>query len=580
MLNNYPEIIREQAYKILKECDPLEFVLDTWNLRHVGDRNIGENCLCSVASTYIINTRGLHVKSSGESGKGKSDAVEAVLILLPEHKYISGSMSSKSLYYHPALKPGTIVYSDDAHFTEDTIATLKQSTSDFQAPSKHRTVVNQEYAEYDIPERCAYWFSTVDSIPDDQLANRFINGDVDGSEEQDRKVYEHIKESELALNLPLDDDVLICRCIFDILGKELYKIKIPYIKAIEWTNIENRRNFPKFLDILRSVTFFNIMQRKNINGYYFSDIEDFDTALGIYKGTSKNNATNLSDLEIKVLKYIEKNSQVTLKDLMKYLEVSRTRVVHILHGKDGKGGMFAKVQQLNKIDSTTTEGGKNETKISTRENLYEYNGPKLGFEIYDTVAKIDKNKAEEEKVKFIEKLSEESVTTITHCNSSVTLEKVILKPSTVNRINNSITLKRKNVIKANCNTNISDDTEQNECTVKNELVSRSEKEGYMVTLEDRKCQKSSISKCNPEIEGGVTLGYNGYTSEKDDNIFAVVDLLKKALRNFAKTEYNSTVDDLPGLVKRFNEKTPSYLERLGYQMVLDEAERLNKWGWR
>ena len=195
MLNNYPEIIREQAYKILKECDPLEFVLDTWNLRHVGDRNIGENCLCSVASTYIINTRGLHVKPSGESGKGKSDAVEAVLILLPEHKYISGSMSSKSLYYHPALKQGTIVYSDDAHFTEDTIATLKQSTSDFQAPSKHRTVVNQEYAEYDIPERCAYWFSTVDSIPDDQLANRFINGDVDGSEEQDRKVYEHIKES-------------------------------------------------------------------------------------------------------------------------------------------------------------------------------------------------------------------------------------------------------------------------------------------------------------------------------------------------------------------------------------------------
>jgi len=69
--------------------------------------NIGENCLCTVASTFILNTRGLHVKPSGESGKGKSDAIETVLKLLPAHKYISGSMSSKSLYYHPNLKSGT-----------------------------------------------------------------------------------------------------------------------------------------------------------------------------------------------------------------------------------------------------------------------------------------------------------------------------------------------------------------------------------------------------------------------------------------------------------------------------------------
>ena len=78
-LSNYSGNIRESAYKILKEGDAFEFILDTWNLRHVGDTNLGENCLCAVASTYIINTRGLHVKPSGESGKGKSDAIETCL---------------------------------------------------------------------------------------------------------------------------------------------------------------------------------------------------------------------------------------------------------------------------------------------------------------------------------------------------------------------------------------------------------------------------------------------------------------------------------------------------------------------
>ncbi len=575
-LKAYPEEIRKLAYQILREGDPLRFILDTWNLRHVGDRNLGENCLCAVASTYIINTRGLHVKPSGESGKGKSDAIETVLTLLPEHKFISGSMSSKSLYYHPDLKSGTIIYSDDANFTDDTIATLKQSTSNFQTPSKHRTVVNQEYAEYSIPERCSFWFSTVDGIPDEQLANRFLNADVDGSAEQDKKVYNHIKESELNLNLPVDDDVLICRCIFDILDEERYIIKIPYINAIEWTNTGNRRNFPKFLDILRSVTFFNVIQRENINGYYLSDIEDFDKALNIYKGTSKNNATNLTDLEIKVLKYIESKGPVTLKDLMSYLKVSRTRVIHILHGKDGKGGMLAKVSQLNKIDRSKTKGANDEDRITTRENLYEYNGPKLGFEIYDTVAKIDHKKAEAETEEFIKRLSDESVTLTPKCNPAVTPDMVILKTSTVDRINNNITLKRKNIIQGNCDTIITEGIEAKEKNVKNEFVSHTGKGGYRVTDEDKTSLPNVINECNPDTSSGVTVGYMGDSKDAP----AISELMRRALIKFAREEYNGIVSDIDEFTRDFNKKIPEYQKSLGPAKVGYNANKLHMRGWR
>jgi DNA primase len=575
-LNEYPEIIKDLAFKILNEGDPLDFILDTWNLRHVGDRNIGENCLCAVASTYIVNTRGLHVKPSGESGKGKSDAIETVLQLLPEHKYISGSMSSKSLFYHPDLKPGTIIYSDDANFTDDTIATLKQSTSNFQTPCKHRTVVNQEYVEYEIPERCSFWFSTVDGIPDEQLANRFLNADVDGSREQDRKVYEHIKDSELAPIQQIDDDILICRCIFDILGNELYKIKIPYIKAIEWTNIENRRNFPKFLDILRAVTFFNVKQRQNINGHYLSDTEDFDRALEIYKGTSKNNATNLTDLELKVLKYIEERGPVTLKNLMGYLKVSRVRAHQILNGKDGKGGMLAKVAHLNKIDQSKTD----ESKVTTREHLYEYNGPKLGLEVYDTVAKIDYKKAEEERAKFIEKLMGESVTSVTQCNPSVTIEGVTLKPSTVDRINSNVTLKRKNVIQGNCYTTLDEESETTKKEEKNNSSSQDEKQGYRVTHDGKNSQPITKTDYNPDVTHGLHKVTHGYTSTDSEKDFSVPELLRKALKKFAWEEYDGVVENIPVFVGKFNERVPEYKERLGIQAVLQNAERLKARGWR
>ncbi len=131
------------------------------------------------------------------------------------------------------------------------------------------------------------------------------------------RVYNFIKTKELDLNLLIDDDVLICRCIFDILDKERYTIIVPFIAAIEWTNIENRRNFPKFLDILKSITFFKVRQRQKLSEYYLSEIEDFDKALSIYNGTAKNNATNLTDQEIKVLKFIEREP-ATIQTLMHY----------------------------------------------------------------------------------------------------------------------------------------------------------------------------------------------------------------------------------------------------------------------
>jgi hypothetical protein len=45
-------------------------------------------------------------------------------------------------------------------------------------------------------------------------------------------------------------------------------------------------------------------------------------------------------------------------------------------------------------------------------------------------------------------------------------------------------------------------------------------------------------------------------------------LLKRALRKYSKTCYNSTVDDVPGFVSNFNKKTLEYEQRLGYTIVL------------
>jgi hypothetical protein len=319
------------------------------------------------------------------------------------------------------------------------------------------------------------------------------------------------------------------------------------------------------------------MQRQKLSGYYLSDIEDFDKALSIYNGTAKNNATNLTDQEIKVLKFIEEKP-ATIPNLMHFLHVSRERVMQILNGKDGKSGMLAKVPELNKIDRSNTIDGKDGDKVTTRANVYEYNGPKLGFEIYDSVATMNREMAEEERTIFIQKLSEESVTTVTPCNPSVTSEWVTLKPHTIDRIDGNVTLKRINVIQGNCDNTFSKGTIDLEIKEEKLIVPCSENMGYSVTLDNKSCHLNLISECNSTADGGVTYGNIGYTQENDEGIYNAVGLLKRALRKYSKTCYNSTVDDVPGFVSNFNKKTPEYEQRVGYMIVLEEAEKLHNLG--
>ena len=253
--------------------------------------------------------------------------------------------------------------------------------------------------------------------------------------------------------------------------------------------------------------------------------------------------------------------------------------MQILNGKNGKNGMLAKVPGLDKIDRSTTCENSNGDKLTTRENAYEYIGPKLGLEIYDSVAKIDLEKAEKEKTLFIQNQLEERVTTVTPNNLSVTSQMFTLKPTTADLIANNVTPKTMDDIPGSCNNTFSKGTTDTRINKEKLILSGSEKAGYSVILDNESCHLNLISKCNSTADGGVTYGCIGYSQEKDESTYDTIGLLKKALIKYSTTEYNGTVEDVPGFVASFNERTPEYGQRLGYETILDIADKLHEWGW-
>jgi hypothetical protein len=69
----------------------------------------------------------------------------------------------------------------------------------------------------------------------------------------------------------------------------------------------------------------------------------------------------------------------------------------------------------------------------------------------------------------------------------------------------------------------------------------------------------------------------------EDNIVNKVEYLnsfRKYISNFVKNKYNYIVYSIDDLVNNFNRSYPGYQQVLGHNVLKDEVERLNSWGWK
>lgn len=351
-LDNLAEIedpaIKKKALDILRNEDPVEHILSIYSRLHVGDVQIGKVLLLSIANQSVLNSEGLQPKLSGASGKGKTHAAKAMFHLIPDVGYmLEGSLSAKSMYYYPDLKPGTVIFSDDIRINADLEDTLKRAMSNFQQPTLHRTVTREGYAELEIPERIAWWLTSVENPYGDELLNRLFGLDVDDSVGQDEAVtkqqLERAKYGDVAL--PEDDDVKVCRAIINEVKKKLFKVIIPYSDQIDWKGAGDRRNLPRFLDLIKGFTALRFMQRLEVdNNEVLASIKDFEDAKALYEQGKTGLATKLTKAELRLVSWMVGKGPLSINDIVKeYLkpnggQYTSEAIRKMLEGKrDGKG---------------------------------------------------------------------------------------------------------------------------------------------------------------------------------------------------------------------------------------------------
>jgi len=342
-----------EALLVLRSGDPLRAMLRTFALDHEGDETVAECLIMSLASRSVLNTTGLHVSVSGESGKGKSHAFSTLIRQVPERHQLAGSMSNKALFYIENLQPGTVIVLDDTSLSDDMSEILKGVTTSFRKPFIYRTV-NKDRKGFvcTIPERCVWWVAKVEGSGDDQVFNRMLTCWIDDTIEQDNRVLTRILEDSEALPEHGEaerPEVLLCRAMWEHLGRERLHIVIPFAKRIRFQSQTNRRNPEMLLGLVKAHALLFSMQRErqevNKIPCILATRADFDGAARLYSllnGSAGGQTTKLTKMEADLLGSIVtlKWNEFTIPMLQKATALSNAVLHRLIHGYTSRGAAY------------------------------------------------------------------------------------------------------------------------------------------------------------------------------------------------------------------------------------------------
>ncbi|MDD1728309.1 MAG: hypothetical protein LUQ50_04465 [Methanospirillum sp.] len=372
----YSDRIVAQADEILSSGDPFAFMRNIFGKYHEGDQQVAQCLIHSLVSRTVLNSKGLHVSISGESGKGKSHAIDTMRNLVPPAFRIEGRVSDKALFYMENLQPGTVITLDDVSLSDQMQEVLKGVTTSFQKPFPYRTVNKDRKPQVCmIPERCVWWIAKVEGAGDDQVFNRMLTCWIDDTEEQDRKVLDRTLAS--AEEMPdatcdVNEEVMVCRQIWNDL-KPVWVV-IPFARRIRFQSAENRRNPDMFLDLIRTSAAICQRQREvriiqDITCVIATE-QDFRQAASLFvalngeTGGQDNKLTKRESALIKALSSFG-SVEVTVAELQQVTGWTSSSVSKLLHGYLSYGkvysGILDKCPAVSFLERSVTRGNEGET---------------------------------------------------------------------------------------------------------------------------------------------------------------------------------------------------------------------------
>lgn len=367
--------IQDEAQRILKEGQPFDFFIKTFQKDHESDLTAARCIALVFAASSVANGDGLHCYISGSSGKGKTHTAETMFRQLPIEYAYNMSFSDKYLFYagndqNTGLVPGVVVLVDDQTMSESVQEIFKVSVSHYREGTKYGTVVNQKAHTLKVPARVSWVLLKVDDVGDDQVMNRLIQARIEESEEKIKDSAKRIQEKYHDLKRKTISserrEVMICREMWTCIKGISVGVEVPCAGRVIFTENENLRNHELFFNLIMAHAVIHRWQRKETGQtedgipIILATKDDYDEACLIFEalyslGGQRHNSLKNEDLVVDTI--IELNPSdgiITIKQIAEKARLSHNTTYRAINGRnDGKvteklGGLLAKCPYIQK----------------------------------------------------------------------------------------------------------------------------------------------------------------------------------------------------------------------------------------
>lgn len=299
-----------EAVKQLED-NPLKYYLKSFDKVHKGDSLLKIWELCSSLSCTCSELQ-VHSWAVGPSGKGKSHIKRKLCeCYLPEEMFeMKNSVSPKAMLYK-TNNEGTdylnekLVFFDEVDDLEEVVTLLRSLTDQDEATIQHETVIDNELETLTLDvDKTTVWFTSVETIQDEQLKNRFILTNPDSSKSLDEEVYEwmhhRLHRGKDLDHMPKESPV-IQRMVRNI-REEVPGHKAIFPFEVEWKQKFNRRLYMFFYNLIELIAKIHYKNRIFKNGNIIATKGDFKLAALIWGRLVDTTVAQQDEETIKLLK--------------------------------------------------------------------------------------------------------------------------------------------------------------------------------------------------------------------------------------------------------------------------------------
>lgn len=305
-----------KAQQILEDGKPFIYYLESFNKIHKGDfllkiweMSSGLSCTCA--------DRQIHSWAVGPSGKGKSHLKRELLKFLPPESYMQKESFSPKAIQYKTQDEGTdfmdnkIVYFDEVGDNiEEAIELIRLLTDQDKEMITHETVKDQEIVEFSVEAgNITVWFTSVETIQDEQLKNRFILTNPDASSAQDKTVNEH-QQQILNYGGKLDfmpkEASVVQRMVRTVRNETPeYKPIVPF--KIDWKQEFNRRLYPFFYTLMGIIAKMYFRRRVTTDENIIVTRQDFELAKVVWSRLVDTTVAQTDKESLKLLRELPDN---------------------------------------------------------------------------------------------------------------------------------------------------------------------------------------------------------------------------------------------------------------------------------